>query len=260
MGMSQDHRIERLALTREAAAAFVEDLQHMREVLGRAEPSQAELRRLSVTLRRILVERDLTNVAAPRIGRIKLKAPDNKPIIKSNKKLPIAYFGSGGVEVFGILVQCAMVDRAAQPRPLPEFRPGHTIELRLDGFLSQPVLCLEGQLVSRARVIEYVANIGSGVHSGLLKSAPANKRDAYETLSRVRRVASYSFEGGVTEIAFDEDALKNALTDETVQFRYTPAAIDSVLLELLAAAHYLVVSDDTAKLEHVILEELKAHA
>lgn len=260
MGMSGDHRKQRLALTREAAAAFVGDLQHIREVLGRAEPSQDELRRLSVTLRRILVERDLTNVAAPRIGRIMLKAPDNKPIIKSNKKLPIAYFGSGGVEVFGILVQCVMVERGAGPRPLPEFHPSHTIELRLDGFLSQPVLCLEGQLVSRARAIEYVANITSGAHSGSLKSAPANKRDAYEILSRVRQVATYSLEGGVTTVTFNEDALKNALTDETVQFRYTPDAIDCVLLELLAAAHYLAVSDDTAKLEQVILEELKDQA
>lgn len=255
MGMSQEHRKERLDLTREAAAALVEDLQHMREILGRTDPSRAELRRLSVTLRRILVERDLSDVAAPRIGRIKLKAPDNKPIVKSNKKLPILYFGSGGVEVFGVHVRCTMLEQAAAARPLADFHPGRTVELRVDSFLSQPVLCLHGEWASRARVIEYMANIASGAHSGSPETATVNKRDAYRLLSRIRSVSSYSVNNGITTIAIDV----SAATVDDPPFKYTPTAIDPVLLELLAAAHYLVISEDTAKLEQMIVEEIKAH-
>lgn len=256
MRMSQDHRKERLALTREAAAALVEDLQHIREVLGRTDPSRAELRRLSVTLRRILVERDLSNVAAPRIGRIKLKAPDNKPIIKSNKKLPILFFGSGGVEIFGFEVRCAMAEQGAKARPLPDFHPDRVIDLRLDGFLSQPVLCFQGDMVSRARTIEYIANIASGAHSGSPKTATANKQNAYRILSRIRSVASYSMKSGVFTIAMNA----SATTSGHAPFKYTPDAIDPVLLEMLAAAQYLVISEDTAKLEQVVLKELKSHA
>jgi len=257
MEMSQEHRKERLDLTREAAAALVEDLQHMREILRRTDPSRAELRRLSVTLRRILVERDLSTVAAPRIGRIKLKAPDNKPIVKSNSKHPIPFFGSGGVEVFGVEVACSMIEQGAGPRrPLPGFHPGRTVDLCLDGFLSQPVLCFQGEMVSRARTIEYVANIGSAAHSGSPETATANKRNAYKILSRIRSVASYSVSAGVPTIAMNV----TAITGDDPHFTYTPRAIDPVLLELLAATHYVVISDDTAKLEQVVLEELKSHA
>lgn len=256
MRMSEDHRKERLALTREAAAALLEDLQHIREVLARADPSRAELRRLSVTLRRILVERDLSKVAAPRIGRIKLKAPDNKPVVKSNTKRPILFFGSGGVEAFGVTVRCSILERGAKARPLPDFHPGHTVDLRLDGFLSQPVLCFQGEMVSRARTIEYMANVASGAHSGSPKTAISDKQSVYKTLSRIRFVSSYSVKDGVTTIAMDI----SAATGDDPPFKYTPDSIDPVLLELLAAAHYLMISEDTAKLEQVILEELKSLA
>lgn len=255
MGMSEDHRKERLALTREAAAALVEDLQHLREILERTDPSRAELRRLSVTLRRILVDRDLSIIAAPRIGRIKLKAPNNKPIVKSNSKRPISFFGSGGVTVFGVEIACCILDRGAEPRPLPDFHPANTINLRLDGFLSQPVLCFRGEMVSRARTIEYVANIGSGAHSGSPETATTNKQNAYRTLSRISSIASYSVSGGITTISINI----SATTGDDPGFKYTPDAIDPVLLELLAAAHYLVISEDTIELERVIPEELKSH-
>jgi hypothetical protein len=71
MTENHDNSEERRALTREIAAVLLEDLAHMRAVLARPEPSRAEFRNLSATLRRILVaDRDLTAVAAPRIGRI----------------------------------------------------------------------------------------------------------------------------------------------------------------------------------------------
>ena len=40
-----------------------------------------------------------------------------------------------------------------------------TALVRLDGFLSQKILCLGGEWVSRGAVIKYVANVASGVHS-----------------------------------------------------------------------------------------------
>jgi hypothetical protein len=40
-------------------------------------------------------------------------------------------------------------------------------------------------------------------------------------------------------------------------FKHTPAAIDAVLTELLAAVHFLCTSPDVIKLESEIQEELK---
>lgn len=255
MPLSPRHREELTVRTREAAAALIEDLQYMREVLARANLSRAEVRRLSVTLRRVLVDRDLSKVAAPRIGRIEINAPDNKPIVKSNKRRPIGFFGSAGVEAFGIELRCFMLDKGSARRPLPEFDPGRIVKLRLDGFLSQPVLCLNGEFATRAQVIDYVANLASGAHSGSPETAPSNKREAYKRLARMRQAGSYSVKGGVPTFTINTNVIANGETP----FKYTPDAIDPVYLELVAAAHYLVTSEDVAKLEKAVRKELEAH-
>jgi hypothetical protein len=90
--LTPEKRAELLAETRDAAVALLEDLEHIRMICGRDEPSRDELRRLSATLRRILIDSDLTKVAAPRLGRILLLAPDNKPLVKSNTKTPYHSF------------------------------------------------------------------------------------------------------------------------------------------------------------------------
>src|SRR5207248_2538610 len=78
--LSPEQRAQMLVRSREAANAFVDDLSEIRRVLAMEGASIADIRRLSVVLRRLLVDRDLAVVAAPRIGRITLLTPDNKPI------------------------------------------------------------------------------------------------------------------------------------------------------------------------------------
>ncbi len=90
--------------TREAAAAFIEDMEHFREVLKRTDPIRGELRRLSGALRRLLVERDIAKIATPRIGRIMIAAPDNKPLLKAGEKAPYLFVGSGGIDAFGMMI------------------------------------------------------------------------------------------------------------------------------------------------------------
>jgi hypothetical protein len=55
---------------------------------------------------------------------------------------------------------------------LPEFDPDEAIELPLDNFLSQNVICLNGVWATRRDTITYIANVGHGVHSS---SARAGK-------------------------------------------------------------------------------------
>jgi len=137
--------------------------------------------------------------------------------------------------------------------PLDGYNPFQTIELSTDGFLSQSVLCLNGEWVSRGRAIEYMANVASGKHSGSVDTAPVHKRDAYRLLSRIRQVGSYSVDGGMPTFAMDISATIN----EEIPFGYSPGAIDPVTLELRAAANFLVTSEDTIRLEQAIREELK---
>jgi hypothetical protein len=172
MKLTETRREELLVATREAAAALSEDMQHIREILNRIDPDRGEVRRLSSILRRLLIDNggDLRNISAPRIGRLMFFAPDNKPVYKADKNRPYAFFGSGGVQAFGIHLRAAAVEAAARPQQLEEFDPKRFIPLQMDNFLSQHVLCLQGRWITRRDAIKYMANIASGVHSGAPKT------------------------------------------------------------------------------------------
>lgn len=252
-----DHQEELQARTRSAAVALIEDLQHIRGLLDEDNPSPGEFRRLSVTLRRILLQRDLAIVAAPRIGRIKLIAPDNKPAVRSStEKNPIPFFGSAGVKAFGIEFRAHLIDKGAKPRTFREFDPDRTVELRVDNFIAQPVLCLHGEWFTRANVIEYVANVASGAHSGSPATAPARKREMFSKIARIRQAVTIWIEDGTCKISANLDVVGN----KVIPFKYAPDAIDVTGLEIMAAARFLVESPDTKTLEAAISEELKAHS
>ena len=59
MRLSPEQQAKMLADTRDAAVAFLEELHHFREIIEREETSPGELRRASVPLRRLLIDRDL---------------------------------------------------------------------------------------------------------------------------------------------------------------------------------------------------------
>jgi hypothetical protein len=251
MALSPEHRAKLLASTREAATHLVEDLQHFREVLARTDPSRGELRRLSAVLRRFLVEGDLSRVATPRIGKVLLRVLDNHPHYKVETEWPHLFFGSAGVEAFGMWIRAASINKGGVP-PLPrDYDPERTASVRVDGFLSQRVLCLDSRWVSRREVIKYVANIASGVHSG----SPSTEEE--RTIARLRRSATYKV--GTAETPNDTMGLNfhlDGLSPPGNTFRYEADAIDPVLLELLAAVRLLIQSESVLELEQVILREI----
>lgn len=245
MPMPEDQRVARITATKEAAAALLEDLQHMREVLARDEHDRGEVRRMSALLRRIVLDGDLPAVAAPRMGRLTLTAPDNKPVYKAEKLGPYPLFQSGGAQVFGVWMRAAMVDRAASARELEGFDPERTVELNIDSFLSQRVVCIEGRWITRKSVIKFAANVASGVHSG----SPTD--DDEQAIARLRRSVSYSLKGQAAGISFDP----GALTVSDAEFSYSPDNLDPVLVELLAAALFLTTSPGVVALEAAIRSE-----
>lgn len=247
MATEKDHAIpQRLKETREAAAAVMEDLAYFRSLLDTEEPEKADLRRSSGVLRRLLIDGDLNKVAAPRIGRIHLQAPDNKPVYVNSRKEPLPFFMSGGAPIFGIWLRCAISERSGHARSLPEFDPGRLIDLRLDSFCKQRILCFEGNWISRASVIKYVAHVSSGVHSGKPES------DIEKLIDRLRHTVKLSLDGDTTRIWFNQDVFDKI----ELPIQYDPKAIDSVLFELFATIHFLVHSPDIAHLDAEIVKEL----
>lgn len=239
---------QRLKETQEAAAALFEDLAYLRALLDTDYPEKADIRRSSVVLRRILVDGDLSMVAAPRIGRFYLQAPDNKPLYVSSRKEPFPFLFSGGnVPIFGVYLRCGMVERAGNARSLPkEFHPDRLVDLRIGSFCKQNVLSFEGQWVSRSDVIKYIAHIGFGVHSGMRKT------DSDHLINRIRYAVTLSVVDDTTTISFNPDVFDKI----DLPIKYDPMAIDPVLLELLVTAHMLVNSPDIVRLEAEIAKGL----
>jgi hypothetical protein len=158
--------------TRGAADAFVQDLAHMRRVLAQAPPDRGDLRRMSAILRRLLVNDELQSIAPPRIGLFLIDAPDNKPIIDdAMKERNLQFFASAGATIrydnqTSIAIDhIKLSERDRPPSPFTIDR-SKKVALKVPNYLSQKVFYIHGHWITRREVIQYVANIGSGVHSG----------------------------------------------------------------------------------------------
>jgi hypothetical protein len=248
MQLSPEHRARLLVGTREQAAALLEDIHYLRGI-STGNQSAPEIRRGSSVLRRLLVDRDIPKVANPRLGRFSFRAPDNKPFYRAANDIPFTFFGSGDTEIFGVKVRHTIVDLkvpAARRRYLGMIAPSSVL-MKLDGFVSQRVLCLNGHWVTRGEVIEYIANKASGVHS----DTPATPSE--KTISRIRRCVWYTKSENSVSVTCDMASLE--LRADPV-FLYSPEAIDPALLELLATISQILRSEDTMRLEILIKQEI----
>lgn len=248
MPLGDNQKAEMRATTLEAAVALVDDLEHIRSVLAKQDPTPGDIRRLSGLLRRILIDRILTVVATPRVGRIMLLVPDNKPIIASNRSLPVPFYASAGASIFGISISCALQDFGGKPRDLGTFHPDSTASVRLDGFVNQQVICLGGQWITRGDVIKYIANIAHGVHSS------ASKNEKEVLIERARHAASMSIIDDMPTISFNPDVFSLSQLPPILDRK----AVDFVLIELFAAATFLTKSPEVVELESIIAAEIGA--
>lgn len=252
--LSPERKAELLNSTKEAAFALIEDIQHIRQVVANDSPSNADIRRLSGFLRRIIVDPDLAAVSAPRLGRVNLIGPDNNSAYRSERKRPFLFFMSGRVKILGGWSGTIFAYDVVVPKPfgtqlqMPEIRLEDTVELTLDTFRSQKVLCYRGEWVSRQAVIKYVANVASGVHSGNAKTGDDKLLGYIRNSARLRIKEDGSLHLDLFPKGVD-------VNDNT--FQHDPNAIDPVLIELLAAATFLVKSPFIAELEKFIQEELR---
>lgn len=242
---------ERLEATRDAAVALLEDVQHLRTVLGRQEPSRGEVRRISSVMRRLLVEQDLLRVAAPRVGRVLIDAPDNDPWYALAERYAYFFFISGGFTAYGTshrALQAIHVPAGVAEPEHRNFDVEKRVPVSLDRFLSQRVLCWYGEWVSRSDVIKYVANVAHGVHSG------EAKKPSELLLEEMSRCGSLSPEKLTVTVALKPQYRPTCHRDP---LRYGRDSIAPVLLELLAATEYFAGSDDLAELEAVITAEVE---
>jgi hypothetical protein len=236
------NELERKAIREEtqgAAHALIDDLQHIREVVNREEPTSGDIRRLSNQLRRILVEGDLRKVAAPRLGRIELLGPDLTGIYRADRKRPFSIFSAGKARLCGSNWANFFSDDG--PYREYEFNSDLLIPLRLDTFVSQRVIGYKGTWVSRGDVIKYVANVAHGVHTGTPREAE------YKIINTVRNSVGFTLMNGIPTININGDPL-----NIEGPVKGDPLHIDLALIQLISAANLLTTSPDVLSLEREI--------
>ena len=231
-----------LQRTRDAAAAFVEDMHHIREIIVEKAPgpTRAEMRRLSAVLRRLIVEDDLQKIGNPRLGRIKLLAPDTKSLIalKPHAHLIIGNNGSALTMWPHPPVDTTYLDQIGKRRIL----------VNADSFRTQPVLSFNGVWVRRLDVIKFVANSLSGVHSKDDRESAEGKVMAMARTALVRTVN----EDGSTNVMLK----KRLFGDHPEEPQYDSGSLDPLLLELLFTSELLSKSEDVIRLEDVVRSEI----
>lgn len=241
MKLSEEQQAERVIATRGAAAAFVEDIHHLRDVLADTDARRGEIRRLSVILRRLLVDGELELIAGPRIGKVLVTSPQNKRIYR-DAGFDNGMWLSGGARIFGFAFRNVGTYEA-------DTDPDETVLLKVKDFLNQAVIYFEQTWVKRKSVITYVANKGSAAHTGKIIETDHHLLEAFQRKifigkkDRTTRI-SVNFHRGEF---LDVDVSKMELTAE---------AVDGIFLELLSAAAYLVDSPDIMKLEAAIITEV----
>lgn len=243
--MNQEKRAELLARTKEDAIALVEDFDHLVEILEKVHTKAADLRRSSAILRRLLIEQKLQAIASPRIGKIQISTIDHAPVYRAARKGVYDFFISGGAAIHGSTVlQLAIFSVHENSQ---EEEKDQTLEFPLDTFLKQKVIFSNTNWFTRHQVIKFVANVGSGVHGGKIRTT-AEKR--LETIRHNICVTLENSQDGkkmpVVTIAMGESLSTHSVKE------YDPTKINGVLFSLISTIHYLVNAKDVISLIETI--------
>ena len=241
----EEYKRARREKTFEHALDLVDDLQFFRQVLASESATAGDIRRLSAQLRRLLVDNTLERIAAPRIGKITLRASDITFLLKSNSERSFSFLGVGPATVFGVTWACAILESGSGPRNLTGYHPERTKEVDLDNFGRQGVMIWEGTWISRRQVIKYIANVASGVHSG------EDESHGDRLIRRIRSFFKLRVENGIPTMSTNLDLISSINIPPIV----SRSDLDWALIELWAAASFITTSPDVICLEEYISSE-----
>jgi hypothetical protein len=243
-----------------------EDLAYLSSLIHQDTITNAELRRSSVVMRRLVCEDQLQRVASARRHEIAIAIPEARALIRSiESDGRVVFYQLGGYRALGIDINCFIIEHRGQTLNRP-YDPNVTFVAPLKTYKRQPVFMVraaqelpEGQsrittiagIVTRESVIKYVAHKTGGVHYDKKRTS---KDD--ELLDIVRKALSMSMNGDIPTIA------ANALILEDLNARarqplpgigpVSKTLLDPVLLELLGAARMLVDSPSIQQLRALL--------
>ena len=261
MSKGEKTKLGLISASRDKAVAFIEDFDHIKELVKTQYPERGTIRRLSSVIRRLLIDNDgdLRDIAAPRIGRFHVLGYDLRCVHKYSTENFYYFFANGPANLYagrycmiGAFVKEKVIVELGKAKLdstsiLMRNSEAVLVSLSQDAFLSQKILCGDGVWFSRRGVLKYIANIASGVHSGI----PTNPTDVL--LKRMR----YSLSNYQDALNLRLFADPSRLDEPDPGIELEPYMVDVVLLEILATAYLLSISLDLIQLEQSIKAELR---
>lgn len=235
----------RIEATHEMAVVLCDDVRNMRSTLLSPLMNAGDVRRLSGPFRRILLDKggDLAKVAPSRMGRYKINAPDLNVFYQENKKNPFVFYCGGQLTVLGSTIGDMQMRKHGSLVNLPH----SMIDVSLDGFINQRVMCLNGKWVSRRDVITYVSNVTSGVHSGVAFEPSHLLINEMRNLVRLRLSPSQICSIDLDPLHFGPHVF--------VPIKFDKEKLDVAGIQLLSSVNYFVNSEAIKKLEQIVERE-----
>jgi hypothetical protein len=268
MGLTAEERHAMKEATSDIAWNMADDIAHIRQVL--TNPTSGDVRRMSNVLRRLLIDNggDLNKIAPPRMNRkLKISAP-NMTGLDERYKMATPHIGSiGNSGIFGrnIFLIDIFGSTASSSTDSPQIHVGFEfarsnpsapdelvfepppVSVSQGKFLSQQVLWCWNVWVRRGEIVKYIANVAGGVHSG------GHKSHVEQMLQRARNVGGLKLVNG--EPTFSLHPVSIHTGERPIDIARD--GIDFVLLQVLCAARYLVMSPDIIELENLVRSEAR---
>lgn len=235
------------AATHEAAIAFLDDLNFVSRTLSYPQPTAGDVRRLSVIIRRFLFDGHLNAVAAPRIGRVRVMAPNFESLLADTTSdfITVGFpplFGTrqGIFECYRIAELDVMKDGNASlfmANGLQQFR-----EVSIHGLLSDTVVRLRGDLISRSDFLKFVCYHDFGVHYS------GREEIVFDLIRTVRHFLCF--------LMSEDGAINVSVSDAFNAKKPENMLLDLAHAHTLATGYYLVVSPDLSRLGDLIEAEI----
>ena len=217
-------------------------------------PNRGELRRLSVTLRRILVNEEIQTIAAPQIGRIQFRAPIS-PFATDPINPETIFWQSGGRIGRGFNLSLSILEIDG---PTPSFKQNERNygDFPLAKFLAQNVLFFRGSWANRKAVISYAANYTAAAHT----STPNNPQS--KVLHDIEQYVRFSvrLKDGGPEFNLEVDIVDPNYPSYHSSMAKYDSSINSIHLENMATASLLCDSLDLQRLISVIRTEMETES
>lgn len=231
---------KRLNSTREMAFNLADDLKHIRQIVTHEKPTSGDIRRISGQLRRMLIDGDLARVAAPRLQKLKIVAPNKRNYIQHIHHHPPQIAFLEECRLYGVTFADWTLARGLYTSKPPMPRPAEATNIEM--FQKQKIIYFEGTWITRTDMIKYVANVASGVHTSLPKDT------VHKTIGIMR-----------DRLHFDSNGMGQflAVKGQTEAQQNRPIYVDNTkfdiaFLSLMGTAQHIISSPDVIELERII--------